>query len=58
MYDCCDKETKKMILSRIMRSVRVSRDYNIEIDLNIDFEHLDMKAMLDATMECPQKNNA
>jgi site-specific DNA recombinase len=36
MYDECDMETKKMILSRIMKSVRVRRDYEIEIDLTID----------------------
>ena len=38
MYDECDMETKKMILSRIMRSVKVKRDYEIEIDLTIDCE--------------------
>ena len=40
VYNECDMDTKKMILSRIMRSVRVSRDYEIEIDLTVDCEHL------------------
>jgi DNA invertase Pin-like site-specific DNA recombinase len=40
MYDDCDMETKKMILSRMMKGVRVKRDYEIEIDLTIDCEHL------------------
>lgn len=40
MYDECDLETKKMILSRIMKTVRVKREYEIEIDLTIDCEQL------------------
>jgi hypothetical protein len=40
MYDGCGMETKKMILSHIMKSVRVSRDYEIEIDLTVDCEQL------------------
>ena len=40
MYDECGMETKKMILSYIMKSVRVSRDYEIEIDLTMDIEQL------------------
>lgn len=40
MYDACEMETKKMILSRIMRAVRVKRDYEIEIDLTVDIEQL------------------
>ena len=42
MYDDCDMETKKMILSRIMRSVRVRRDYEVEIDLTVGCEQLGM----------------
>lgn len=38
MYDECDMETKKIILARIMKSVRVRRGYEIEIDFTIDFE--------------------
>jgi len=40
MYGECDMETKKMILSRIMKSVKVNRDYEIEIDLTVDCEEL------------------
>jgi hypothetical protein len=40
MYDTCDTETKKMILSRICGAVRVSRDYNIEIDLTMTCDQL------------------
>ena len=38
--DECDMETKKMILSRIMRSIKVSRDYEIEIEMTVDCEQL------------------
>ena len=38
--DDCDMETKKMILSRIMKSIKVKRDYEIEIDLTVDCEQL------------------
>jgi chromosome segregation ATPase len=40
MYDGCNKETKKMILSRMMSAVRVKRDYEVEIDLAVDCEQL------------------
>ena len=40
MYDECDIETKKMILSRIMQTVKVSRNYEIEIDFTVDFEQI------------------
>ena len=40
MYDDFDMETKKMILSRIMRSVKVSRGYEIEFDLTVGCEEL------------------
>jgi hypothetical protein len=40
MYDSCDRETKKMILSRMFSKVRVSRDYKVEIDLTVDCEQL------------------
>jgi len=46
MYDGCDMETKKMILSRIMKAVRVSRDYEIEIDFTVDFEEFSGEAHL------------
>jgi len=40
VYDECDMETKKMILSRIMRAVKVRRDYAIEIELTVDCQNL------------------
>ncbi|MDR2712731.1 MAG: recombinase family protein [Clostridiales bacterium] len=40
IFDGCDMETKKMILSRIMKSVKVKRGYEIEIDLTVNCEQL------------------
>ena len=40
MYDECDMDTKKMILSRIMQAVKVNRDYEIEIDFTVNCEEL------------------
>ena len=40
MYDDCEMDTKKMILSNIMNNIKVSRDYEIEIDLALDFEDI------------------
>ena len=40
IYDECDMETKKMILSRIMKAVRVKKDYTIEIELTASCENL------------------
>jgi hypothetical protein len=40
MYDTCDMGTKKMILSRMFREVRVKRNYEVEIDLTVDCEQL------------------
>ena len=47
LYDGCDMETKKMILSRIMEAVRVRRDYEIEIDFSFDFEQIGGHISLD-----------
>ena len=40
MYDQCDIAAKKMIVARLMRAVRVSRDYHVEIELTVDCEQL------------------
>jgi len=40
MYDTCDMETKKMILSQIFNAVQVRRDYEVEIDLTATCEQL------------------
>ena len=49
MYDECDLDSKKMILSRIMKAVKVKRDYEIEIDLTMDFEQLAQAAAVTKT---------
>ena len=46
MYGECDMETKKMILSRIMKNAKVKRDYQIEIDLTLDCEQLGIETIL------------
>jgi len=58
MYDVCDMETKKMILSRIFSSVRVSRDYDIEIDLTVDCEQLGIDATVKGFADHAQKKTA
>ena len=40
IYHDIDLETKKMILSRIMKHVKVSLDYEIEIEFTVDFEQI------------------
>ena len=40
MYGQCDMAAKKMIVARLMRAVRVSRDYQVEIELTVDCEQL------------------
>ena len=40
MYGGCDIESKKMILLRLIQSVKVKRDYEIKIEFAIDFHHL------------------
>lgn len=38
MYDNASMESKKMIVSCLIRRVEVYRDYRLHIDFNIDFE--------------------
>ena len=38
MYDSASMESKKMIVSCLIRRVEVYRDYRMHIDFNIDFE--------------------
>ena len=40
LYNTCDLETKKMIVSRIFSSVRVKRNYEVEIELTVACEQL------------------
>lgn len=58
MYDECGMETKKMILSYIMKSVRVSRDYEIEIDLTVDIEQLGLLSEETITADLPAGKSA
>ena len=38
LFDTCSFGAKKMIVAQFVKAVRVSRDYNIEIDFNVSFE--------------------
>ncbi|PKM90817.1 MAG: hypothetical protein CVU87_01215 [Firmicutes bacterium HGW-Firmicutes-12] len=38
VFDDADIEAKKMIASYLIKKVSVRRDYNIDIEFNIDFE--------------------
>ena len=58
MYDGCGMETKKMILSHIMKAVRVSRDYEIEIDLTVDIEQLGLLTEEPIIAEMPVAKSA
>jgi cellobiose-specific phosphotransferase system component IIA len=40
IYDDIDMDAKKMILSRIMKKVSVSRDYEIEVEFTVNFEQM------------------
>ncbi len=58
MYDECSLDSKKMILSHIMKAVRVSRDYEIEIDLALDIEQLGLLGAETTVAELPQAKSA
>lgn len=38
LFNGCTTEAKKMIISQFIQQVRVEKDYNIEIDLNVGYE--------------------
>ncbi len=40
MYDGCELEARKMIVSQIMKKVKVHRDYELEIDFSLNCEQL------------------
>ncbi len=42
MYDSASMESKKMIVSCLIKRVDVYRDYKLHIDFNIDFEQFSM----------------
>jgi len=53
IYNECEVDAKKMILSRIMSAVKVRRDYELEIDFAVDFEQFG----LSTEMAVPQGDN-
>lgn len=38
LYDNCNFAAKKMIVSQFIKSVRVYRDYTLEVEFNVSFE--------------------
>jgi hypothetical protein len=45
IYGVCPFETKKMFISQFVKSVRVYRDYELEIEFNVSFEEFrDLRA--------------
>jgi archaellum component FlaC len=40
LFDTCNMAEKKMIVSQLIRQVRVWKDYRIEIDFNVNIEQL------------------
>ena len=38
LFDECSMEAKKMIISQLINQVRVGKDYNLEIDLNVSYK--------------------
>ena len=38
LFDGCSMEAKKMIVSQLIKQVRIGRDYDLQIDLNISYE--------------------
>ena len=61
LYDSCSFEAKKMIVSQLIKAVRVGRDYNIEIDFNITFSAFQNCCIQDgevSMMQSPQTRSA
>lgn len=44
LYDKSSFSAKKMIIAQLIKSVKVGRDYNIDIEFNISFEELKIKS--------------
>jgi archaellum component FlaC len=40
LFDTCNMAEKKMIVSQLIRQVRVWKDYRVEIDFNVNIEQL------------------
>ena len=61
LYDKSSFEAKKMIVSQFIRSVRVGRDYNIEVDFNVSFDEFQSYCTSDSThgnMQAPESRTA
>jgi DNA invertase Pin-like site-specific DNA recombinase len=59
MYGTCDPETKKMILARMFSTIRVKRDYEVEIDLTASCEQLGLYLdEAEANASEPEKDSA
>ena len=61
LYDKSTFEAKKMIISQFIRSVRVGRDYNIEVDFNVSFDEFQSYSTSNSThgnMQAPESRTA
>jgi len=61
LYDKSSFEAKKMIVSQFIRSVRVGRDYNIEVDFNVSFDEFQSYCTSNSThgnMQAPESRTA
>jgi len=61
LYDKSTFEAKKMIVSQFIRSVRVGRDYDIEVDFNVSFDELQRFCTGDSkhdNMQAPESRTA
>ena len=61
LYDKSTFEAKKMIVSQFIRSVRVGRDYNIEVDFNVSFDEFQSFSTSNSThgkMQAPESRTA
>lgn len=61
LYDKSTFEAKKMIISQFIRSVRVGRDYSIEVDFNVSFDEFQSYSTSNSTygnMQAPESRTA
>lgn len=47
LYDKSSFSAKKMIVAQLIKSVRVGRDYNIDIEFNVSFEEFKVESVLE-----------
>ena len=61
LYDKSSFEAKKMIVSQFIRSVRVGRGFNIEVDFNVSFDELQSYSTSNSVhgnMQAPESRTA